>query len=304
MLALLPVSIAAAEFTIAVLPDTQLYSLRHPETYSVQTRWIRDRMAKDNIKFAIHLGDIVHNNTQKEWEAADRAHAILDKAGVAYSMVPGNHDMANVNRRLTRDTSMYNKFFPPSRYKDRPWYGGHLGKTNDNNFCRFEAAGMKFLVVSLEFLPTDETLTWAAGVIRAHPEHRVIVATHCYMTPTGRENKSTRSYRLTGNTGEQMWQKLTSKHANIFMVVSGHILGVGLQISKRPAGGSVIEMLTDYQGLPRGGNGWLRTMRFSPRENKIHIRAYSPLLDRENLDPRHTQSLPYDMTLASKKKAG
>ena len=65
-----------------------------------------------------------------------------------------------------------------------------MGETNDNNYCFFEAAGMKFMVVSLEFAPRDEALKWAAGAIERHPDHRVIVATHCYMSPTGRENRT------------------------------------------------------------------------------------------------------------------
>ena len=54
-------------------------------------------------------------------------------------------------------------------------------------------------------------------------------------------------------------------------------------------------MLVDYQGLPNGGNGWLRTLRFAPSENKIYVKAYSPLLDEYKKDPPHTFMLPYDM---------
>ena len=69
------------------------------------------------------------------------------------------------------------------------------------------------------------------------------------------------------------------------------------------AGGKVLEMLTDYQGLPNGGDGWLRSLQFVPSENKIHIETYSPLLDKYNKDAKETFSLNYDMT-AAKRKAG
>ena len=109
-----------ADFTVVVLPDTQFYSQLHPDTYVSQTQWIKDRATADHIKFAIHLGDIVqnYNNSEAEWKVADRAHRILDGA-VPYSIVPGNHDMEYVNKKLSRDTRLYNKYFPPSRYRWR-----------------------------------------------------------------------------------------------------------------------------------------------------------------------------------------
>jgi hypothetical protein len=71
---------------------------------------------------------------------------------------------------------------------------------------------------------------------------------------------------------------------------------VGLQTSVNDAGGKVLEMLTDYQGLPNGGDGWLRSLKFVPSENKIHVRTYSPLLNQDNKDEKHTFSLDYKMT--------
>ena len=281
-------------FSVILLPDTQNYAEKYPETYVNQTLWIRKQLKEDNIKFAVHLGDIVQNPTQKnEWENANRAMQILDGV-VPYSMVPGNHDMVVKERNST----LYNQFFSPKRFQDRKWYGGHMGTTNDNNYCFFEGAGLKFMVISLEFAPRDETLAWAAGICQKHPDRRVIVATHCYMRPTGRDTGCATSYNVAGNSGEQMWQKLIRKQKNIFLVVSGHVLGVGLQTSTNDAGGKVLEMLTDYQGLPNGGDGWLRTLKFIPSENKIQVITYSPLLDKYNKDAKEAFSIDYQMTPA------
>ena len=290
---------ADTSFTVVLLPDTQYYSEKYPDTCVAQTLWIRERRKDDNIKFVIHLGDIVQTSTKKpEWENANRAMRLLDGV-VPYSMVPGNHDMLV----KSRDSSLYNEYFSPTRFADRKWYGGHMGEANDNNFCFFEACGMKFMVLSLEFAPRDETLDWAAGVTRRHPDHRVIVATHCYMRPKERDTVCATSYKIAGNSGEQMWQKSIRKQPNIFLVVSGHVLGVELQTSVNNAGGKVLEMLTDYQGLPNGGDGWLRSLQFVPAENRIHIKTYSPLLDKYNKDAKETFSLDYEMT-AAKPKAG
>lgn len=286
------VETAEEDFSVVLLPDTQNYSEKYPGTYMAQTLWIRQQAKEDNIKFVIHLGDIVQTSTQEsEWHNADQAMRLLDGV-VPYSMAPGNHDMVVVSR----DTSLYNKFYSPERFADRVWYGGHMGENNDNNFCFFEAGGMKFMIINLEFAPRDEALEWAADVTSRFSEHRVIVATHCYMRQGGRDMDCAASYNIAGNSGEQIWQKFIRRQPNIFLVVSGHVLGVGLQTSLNDSGGKVLEMLTDYQGLPNGGDGWLRTLQFVPGRNKIHVRTYSPLLNRYNKDPGEMFSLDYEMT--------
>jgi len=280
-------------FSVVLLPDTQNYAEKYPDTYISQTLWIRKQLKTDNIKFAIHLGDIVQTATKEnEWENAHRAMQILDGV-VPYSMVPGNHDMVVKDRNST----LYNKFFSPARFKDRAWYGGHRGDNNDNNYCFFEHAELKFMVISLEFAPRDETLQWAAKICQKYPDRRVIIATHCYMRPNGRDTGCATSYNVEGNSGEEIWQKLVKKQSNIFFVISGHVLGVGLQTSQNDAGGKVIEMLTDYQGLPNGGDGWLRTLRFIPDENKIQVTTYSPLLDKTNKTAKESFSIDYQMTV-------
>ena len=55
-------------------------------------------------------------------------------------------------------------------------------------------------------------------------------------------------------------------------------------------------MLTDYQGLPNGGDGWLRTLKFIPSENRIQVITYSPLLDKYNKDTKEAFSIDYQMT--------
>ena len=286
-------------FSIVLLPDTQNYSERYPETYIAQTLWIRKQREVDNIKFVIHLGDLVQNATKEpEWLNAHRAMTILDGV-VPYSTVPGNHDLV----LSKRDATLYNKYFSPARFKDRPWYGGHMGKTNENNFCTFESSGLKFLVISLEFSPRDEALDWAAEVAGKHPNHLVILATHCYLRPKGRDTVCASDYKIEGNSGEEIWQNLVRKTPNIFFVISGHVVGIGMQTSTNDAGRPVLEMLADYQGKPNGGNGWLRSLKFVPSENKIHVKTYSPLLNQTNEDEKETFTIDYPL-LPVMKKAG
>ena len=44
-------------------------------------------------------------------------------------------------------------------------------------------------------------------------------------------------------------------------------------------GRTVYSLLSDYQGRSRGGDGWLRIMRFSPARNEITVQTFSPFVD-------------------------
>lgn len=87
-------------------------------------------------------------HVEAEWRNADAAHRILDGA-VPYSVVPGNHEMDKENEQLTRVTSLHAKYFPPSRFEKMPGYGGHMGETNDCNYCFFEGGGIRFMALSI-----------------------------------------------------------------------------------------------------------------------------------------------------------
>ena len=313
--------ISPDSFAIIILPDTQFYSKRYFDTYYRQTQWIADNKGKLNIRFAIHLGDITHNNTHEQWYVADEAHRTLDQTSVAYSMVPGNHDMpkTGTGKDRVRNTSKYNKYFGPSRFKGKKWYGGHMGNTNDNNFTFFEWKNYKFMDVSLEFAPTDEALTWANKLMEQYKDRRVIVVTHCYQKSCkvgrtgcgGHKKNCATKYNLKGNGGDTVWEDLISNHRNIFMVLSGHVADVEHITRESDAGNEVHEILTNYQRErsdeddKRSGNGWLRVLQFDPNENKIHVGSFSVdgvkrfnQTHRYNKDPTHpdhTYSFHYDM---------
>lgn len=278
-------------FTVVLLPDTQNYAEKFPDTYVAQAEWIRGRQNPDNIKFVIHLGDIVQNAmVEAEWENAERAHKVLDGV-VPYSVTPGNHDLDLADGKLTRATTMYDNHFGPGRFEGQPWYGGHMDESNANNYCLFEAGGMKFLVLSLEYAPREETVEWASKVLEAHRSHRVIVATHYYMRTAGRGKGTS----LGGYIGDDLWDRFIRKHENIFMVVSGHVGGVFHQTSTSDAGLEVHEILCDYQSLANGGDGWLQTLRFVPEANEIYVDAYSPTLEKTNRQDGHTYVIKYAM---------
>lgn len=288
-------------FSIIVLPDTQLYSLHHPKIFVEQTKWIKEQKETLNIACVIHEGDITHCNTEKEWEVADRAMSILDDT-VPYCITLGNHDLGPGGSAKNRDSALFNKYFGIQRFEKKPWYGGHFESGNENAFYFIDAAGMKFLILCLEFGPRNEVLQWADNIVAKHKNHRTIIVTHCYTysddSRVGEGDKwNPHNYGCKGNDGDEIWENFVRKHKNIFLVLSGHILndGLGRLASIGDKGNKVYQILANYQMKGDGGNGWLRIMKFLPTENKIVVTTYSPVLKQYANDAQNQFEIKYSM---------
>jgi len=283
-------------FTLIVFPDTQIYSKNDPswrnssqkEVYIAMTKWVANHVKLDNIKFVLHMGDIVNEDYEAyEWRNANEAMSVLDGV-VPYTMVVGNHDMlvGNVESPLDsmRNTTNFNNTFPYTRYQNENWYGGRMMKDNfipgdsfDNSYHFFNQGKLAFMIVNLEVGPTNDMLAWADSLIAKYPSKRVIVMTHSYLLGNNKRDFPGGFGYLPpkANTGEDIWGKLIKKHKNIFLVLSGHISNLnshrGLLASKGINGNTV------YQQLHGDAfDGWLRILRFVPAENKIYIKSYSP----------------------------
>lgn len=282
---------APRPFTIIALPDTQHYSRAHPHIFTAQTEWIRDHVKELDILMVIHEGDITDNNTIPEWENARRSMDVLDGV-VPYTLNSGNHDQPEWGN--VRELTHFYDYFPESRYKDLPWFGGTWKGGMENAYWKFERDGVPYLVLCLEFGPRDEPIEWAHSVLKAHPDHRVIFSTHCYTysddTRVGPgDDWNPRTYRGGHNDGEELWEKLVRHHENIFLVLSGHILhdGKGRLTTPNNHGTPCHQILANYQMLAEGGEGWLRIMRIDPENNLIDVKTYSPHLDRFATDEQN-----------------
>jgi hypothetical protein len=301
-------------FTIAVLPDTQFYCDTRLKLSSKwgngdlrryffeQTRWVRDNRERLNIAFLVHEGDIVQTDAPEEWAIAKEAMAILD-GKVPYCMCLGNHDMGfkKADNKYGGDiavnrTTQFNNYFPREIFAKRREFGGTCDPDrHDNSWYHFEATGLKFLIVALEYNPRDEVLDWVNVVVAEHPDHRVIALTHSYLK--GNKTRTTGKLKLNGNNGEQMWQKFVRKHRNIFMVLCGHFGGEAVLTSTGDHGNQVHQILSNYQGLHNGGESWLRYMVFQPGANKIGIYTYNPALGKFRNGPSSRFDLHHPMAL-------
>ncbi|MCF7817538.1 MAG: metallophosphoesterase [Kiritimatiellales bacterium] len=285
-------------FTIIVLPDTQVYALHYPDTFTGQLNWIKGQQEERNIVCVIHEGDITHLCTEPEWEVADQAMSIIDGL-VPYCMVMGNHDYEQ-GKPSQRNSAQFNKHFGSQRFGKEPWYGGNFGEGNENAFYRIHVEGADFIVLCLEFGPRDEVLEWANQVVSQNKDHKVIVVTHSYTysddTRVGTGDKWNPHGYGCSNDGDDMWDKFVKKHENIFLVLSGHILndGLGRLTSVGDKGNEVHQILANYQMKPNGGDGWLRIMKFIPEEKKIAVTTYSPLLKQYAEDAANQFEVEYE----------
>lgn len=287
----------AGDFTVVLIPDTQYYMGEYLPLFDQQIQWIADNQDTENIVFAIHLGDMTNSNTQGEWRTVDGVMRRLDVAGVPWSAMPGNHD--GIKGGII-NSGLYNQYFGVARFAGKPWYGGHFGDNNDSNYSLFEAGELKFMVVSLAFGNPIEQLEWASEVIAAHPDRRVIFATHHYLDDDGTYLERGEEYGVEDaphrwNDGQQVWDLVVRRHPNLFLTVCGHVPHQGRRESRGDAGNVVHEILANYQGIENGGDGYLRLLRFSPSRDAIFVQAYSPPRDRFWNHPAHTFTLPYAM---------
>ncbi|MGH7740925.1 MAG: LamG-like jellyroll fold domain-containing protein, partial [Candidatus Eiseniibacteriota bacterium] len=295
---------AAADFTLIGLPDTQYYvsSLNggSPAIMNSQTQWIVNQRAARNIAYAVQLGDCVENgdngSNPVEWQNADAALSLIENPvttgmpeGMPYGVCVGNHDQSPIGD-ATGTTAFYNQYFGESRFSGRTYYGGHYGVNNNNWYDLFSASGMDFIVISMEYntAPSPAVLTWADGLLTTYSNRRAIITTHNLL---GAGNPGAFSAQ-----GQAIYTALRG-HSNVFLMLGGHVTEEGRRVDTYN-GNKVYSVLSDYQARTNGGNGWLRIYEFSPANNVIRVRTFSPWLNQFEADADSSSqfTLPYDMS--------
>jgi hypothetical protein len=291
------VTVTAGDFTIIALPDTQFYSRDLSPIFAAQTQWIVDNKALRNIVYVAHLGDCVENGDSftSEWNHADAAMKLIENPnttgllhGIPYGIAVGNHDQTPGGNPAAGSTQLYNTYFGASRFSGRTYYGGHFGSNNDNHYSLFSASGMDFIVVYLEYDPAADAtvLAWADELLKTHVNRRAIVISH-YITEAGNPAPF-------GIQGKAIYDALKG-NANLFLMLAGHRPEEGRRTDVFN-GNTVHTLMSDYQGRANGGDGWLRILEFSPANNQIRVRTYSPTLNQFETDANSQFTLTYDMT--------
>ncbi|UCE18314.1 MAG: T9SS type A sorting domain-containing protein [Gemmatimonadota bacterium] len=282
--------VSARDFTIIGLPDTQYYTGNlfggNPDIFQAQTRWIVDHVDSLNIVLVAHLGDVVEFGFRStEWRRADEAMRILENPhttgladGIPYGIAVGNHD---------QPFKLYNQYFGTGRFSGRHYYGGHFGYDNNNHFALFSVSGLSFIVIFFEYTITSGSpvLSWADSLLNTYSVRRALVVHHSAAIGEGHPPTE---------KGEIIYEAL-KHHSNFFLMLCGHWGTEEWRGQETYDGNTVYSLVSDYQGRRNGGDGWLRIMEFSPDNNEIRVKTYSPTLNEFETDENSQFSLYYDM---------
>ncbi len=268
------------DFTLVVLPDIQNESQYNTAMLTSQMNWIKDHYTTDNIVFVTSVGDLVNTASDTtQYNNADAGFDILDTGGVPYSVSPGNHDMGA--------GSLYNNdtYFGIARFTSQPWYQGHYGSDNYNNYSFFSADGMDFILINLQYTPSTDQINWADALLKANPGKRGIVVQHDILNTNDSWNNQASFTALKDNP-------------NLFMMLCGHMHaatdGAAYRAELGDDGHTIHVVMQDYQDFSNG-NGWLRIYRFSPADDMIYMTTYSPYVPGSITTDPDQKNLAYEM---------
>lgn len=254
-------------FTLAVMPDTQ-YLFDGPSIdkapVEASLRYLLEHGKDENIVFLSHLGDLTQNGAAPEFAAISEAFELLDRRGVGYSVLAGNHDVKSSSTDQ-RGATPYLDVFGPSRFKGHRTFGG-ASADGYNTYHLFRAAGREWLVLALDWRLSDQGYAWARSVLAAHPRTPVILTTHELVV----EDDTLSAY------GQQLWDQLVKDHDQIFLTLNGHYWPAGRATRRNSAGNDVHLHLTNYQNRYFGGAAMIRLYRFDLDRGVIDVETVSP----------------------------
>lgn len=264
------------DFTLAWESDTQYYNQEFHEHQTKIHDYVLAERENKNIQFLFHTGDVVDDWDQPaQWDAANPEYQRLDEAGLPYSVLAGNHDVGHTSNDYTE----FSHHFGEHRYADNPWYGESY-KDNRGHYDLFSAGGIDFINVAMGWGPGDEEIAWMNDVLAKHPERVAIINLHEFMLTTGG----------LGPIPQRILDEVAATNPNVRMIMSGHYHDAFQRTDAFDDDGdgaddrTVTSMLFDYQGLPEGGQGYLRLLHFDNQGQKMMVRTYSPSLEDYNSD--------------------
>ncbi len=329
-------------WTMAVIPDTQYYvrSDDNAPVLTEMTKWLADHKEELNLQLILHVGDIVDYNETKQWVHAKESLSVFD-GKVPYVLAVGNHDLG---KNSSDRSTMLNDYFKISDNPlNEKIFGGCFEEGHlENAWYHFQYGDKDYIIFSLEFGPRDEVVQWADKVAKAHPDQRFIMVTHEFIDQestlfsddgmarhTVHDTKnSPYGYGVSKvgsvNCGVELWDNFVSKYSNFEFVFNGHYkayektgpnpgdvkaiwdkLAVSYRKDSYDDGRTVHQMLFNGQWAPKGGNGWVRLLEFMPDGKTVHVKTYSPYLERTLEDGSKAwetgKDMQFDIELTEKK---
>ena len=253
-----------------------------------QIDWLINNKTSQNLKFVSHVGDLVQDWTgiTSEWDFVQSGMTRLLNSGISYSVLPGNHDY----NELTRDSTMFNSYFPLSIFQSMSTYGGAYDTNSDNTYHIVNVNGHNLLVLSLEFGPRSSVVTWANSILSTYSTMKAVIVVHSYLKYDGEllahtdNHAPSNGYGLGSgppdvNDGTDLWTNLVYPNNNVKFVICGHdgtpTDGSGFRDSTHSDGSHVYQIMGNWQYFANYP-GYLLLISFG--SNNVSFRTYSPYL--------------------------
>lgn len=263
------------DFCIAWETDTQYYAEEWQYHYLNMNQWIVDKADELNIKYVIHTGDIVDDYDMiYEWENADEAMQIFDKAGMAYGMLGGNHDVAGG----AKDYGNYGKYFGEERFASQPTYGGSY-ENNKGHYDLISENGQDLIILYMSWDIYQEEIDWMNEVLQKYSDRKAILCFHTYT------NVTYKTESLLDYFGQMVQKYVVAENPNVIAVLNGHYHGSSYETAMFDDDGdgkydrTVYQICTDYQAGFEGGSEYIKFLYFDIDNDKIYMNSYSPYLD-------------------------
>ena len=258
--------------SIAVVGDTQIITQYHPDKLHLIYDYIVNKTELYKTAYCIGLGDITHLNTDEEWLLAKQEISKMNGV-IPYCLNRGNHD----------STDKFNHFFSTTNdYYCSLIDGFYDSSYIENSWRVLEMPNAKYLIITLDYGPSDDVLNWADGVVNNHKDYKVIVTTHAYLYRDGTTlDKNDVSPPTKGggyNNGDDIWEKFIKKHDNIFTVICGHDPSNEVVYSRAIGdnGNIVNQLLINPQGLDAyQPTGMIAYLYFLNDGKSVEIKYYS-----------------------------
>ena len=270
----------------------------------------------------------------EEWVLAQKAIFQLN-GKVKYNLCRGNHDdymmddyfnVPEYTDQFKGEGGFYtepNATYPKrGRNKEKNPTGavywsattGAHDETIVNSWRTMELYGTKYLFITVDYNPSDAVAKWVDETLAKYPDHKAIITTHSYLNYTGEYMYETTSVAYHNEYQPQvLWEKVLSKHANVFMIVCGHATGANIPIytiNTGKNGNKVYQFLINPQTYDlkearkegeKGSDpknhqdqGLVMYMNFSEDGNTVSLNYYSTLLNKFLKGANYTLDLSGD----------
>ncbi|MBQ7661644.1 MAG: metallophosphoesterase [Clostridia bacterium] len=267
-------------YSIAVIGDQQTQLYRFSDTLHFTYDWLLANRITKKIAYVVNLGDYTQTLAGKasEFELAIAQFQRLS-GKLPLIVTRGNHDVADYHNQYLN-------------------YAGYtsdiVGRYNDELLDIYKTArigGTDYLFLTLNYGVTDAEIAWANEVTAAHPDHKVILVTHSYMsddgTTTDENDGASPTLHGFSNNGKTLWEKYVSKHENIILVLSGHIDSDFVRATKAVGenGNVVTQMLINQQGVDLDVPSGLVCMLYFNEEGNVVTTQYYSTVRRQYFRP-------------------